>query len=193
MTAGGAHTLGLRDFVELFRERVRVELGRRSDVVINTAIGGSTIQNVADQLEHRITRFRPDAVFLGVGLNDARHETAGLPEFRTTYERVVAESGCVMVAQTPNGATPGVSEFVTQYGHEYADAIRTLAKELDLPLVDHGAVWDAVVAEGRSIEPWIGQGCHPNGYGHRVMAHTIFKALDIFAADSLTCRLPYPQ
>ena len=43
ITHGARHTYGFRDYTELFAERVRFELGRRLDVVLNTAVGGQRV------------------------------------------------------------------------------------------------------------------------------------------------------
>lgn len=193
VAAGVRHLHGHRDYTQLFAERVRWELDRPRDVVVNTAVGGSTVRELADDLEHRVLRFRPDVVVLGTGFNDTRNEAAGAGPFRAGYREVVdrcAES--VFVAQTPNGSMPTASAHVRPHLPAYTEVIREVAAERELTLVDHAEVWRE--AEERGImEAWISQGCHPNLYGHRVMAHTLLRSLDLFSLEgSVVCRLAVP-
>jgi len=199
VTQGGRHLHGWRSYPELFGERVRIELGRTRDVVVNTAVGGWQVGDVAGDLHRSVTRFAPDVVLLGLGLNDSRHESAGVAGFAERYRdlcRRIADAGALPVPQTPNGGLPTSAPFVRPHLPAYADAIRGVAADLGLPLVDHFAVWQAADApvdgEPGLMEHWMSQGCHPNGHGHRVMAHTVFRALGIFDPASPTCRLDVP-
>lgn len=45
ITHGASHTFGWRDYVQVFEERARYELGRVSDVVIRTGISGWTTRD----------------------------------------------------------------------------------------------------------------------------------------------------
>ena len=45
--------MGWRDYTQLFNERVRGELGRINDVVINTAISGNTTDNLLAGFDER--------------------------------------------------------------------------------------------------------------------------------------------
>ena len=51
ITQGVVHTNGFRDYTQLFAERVRCDLGRRQDIVINTAVFGNTICDLLDEFE----------------------------------------------------------------------------------------------------------------------------------------------
>ncbi|MEV1169893.1 GDSL-type esterase/lipase family protein [Nonomuraea sp. NPDC049784] len=192
VTAGVRHLHGHRDYTQLFAERIRWELRRDRDVIVNTAVGGSTIDDVAGDLEHRVLRFRPDVVVVGVGFNDTRNEAAGVEPFRARYQEVVDRCGePVFVAQTPNGSMPTASAHVLPHLPAYTTVIREIAAERGLTLVDHAAVWREAAERG-IMEAWISQGCHPNLYGHRAMAHTLLRSLDLFADDSVVCRLAVP-
>ena len=72
ITHGAAHTHGFRAFPEIFAERIRWELRRLYDVVINTAISGQTTVQLLDEKRYdwRVRRFQPDAVFILIGMND---------------------------------------------------------------------------------------------------------------------------
>jgi acyl-CoA thioesterase-1 len=193
VTAGVRHLHGHRDYTQLFAELIRWERRRDRDVIVNTAVGGSTIDDLAGDLDHRVLRFRPDVVIVGTGFNDTRNEAGGVEPFRARYREVVDRcAGSVFVAQTPNGSMPTASAHVLPHLPAYTQVIRDIAAERDLTLVDHAAVW--AEAEKREImEAWISQGCHPNVYGHRAMAHTLLRSLGLFDPDgSVICRLAVP-
>lgn len=69
ITHGAVHTFGRRDYTEYFAERVRAEMGRRMDMILNTAISGNTTQDLLESFDWRVAHFRPDVV-----LSYDRHE-----------------------------------------------------------------------------------------------------------------------
>ncbi|GAA3116857.1 lysophospholipase L1-like esterase [Kribbella aluminosa] len=194
VTQGSAYLHGHRDYTQLFAERVRVELKRSADAVINTAVGGRTIAAVAADADRAILRYRPDVVIFGAGLNDSRGGAEGVASFVDTYRdlcRQVGAAGARIVLQTPNGFLPSAADFIVDHLASYTEAIRALAVELALPLIDHAEVWATATDEAVPDE-WIGSGCHPNHFGHRVMANAVLRSLGIFDPDSATCRLYIP-
>ena len=54
ITHGAYHTFGWRDYTQLFAERVRGEMGRNMDVVINTAISGNTTRQLLEGFSWRV-------------------------------------------------------------------------------------------------------------------------------------------
>ena len=71
ITLGARHTYGHRSYTEHVAERLRGELVRRRDIVINTAISGDRVADLASDLEHRVFRFQPQVFSLMLGMNDA--------------------------------------------------------------------------------------------------------------------------
>jgi len=49
ITHGSVHLLEFRSYVQLFEERIRTELKRPLDAVINTAIGGWTLAQILNR------------------------------------------------------------------------------------------------------------------------------------------------
>src|SRR5947209_8360158 len=70
ITHGALHTLGWRSYPEHFAERVRWELRRMRDVVINTGISGDRTGGLLADLDWRVLRFKPDVASVIVGMND---------------------------------------------------------------------------------------------------------------------------
>ncbi|GAA4288053.1 SGNH/GDSL hydrolase family protein [Georgenia daeguensis] len=192
VTAASWHTWGGRGHAELFHERLR-EIGRTRDGVIDTAVSGWRVGDLAEQLDVVCLRYSPDVVVIGTGLNDTKGGADGVAEFGRTYRDVVArlrDAGALVVVQTPNGSLPTSPVHVLDHVDAYAAEIRAIAEELDLVLVDHLAVWEATPTD--TTFHWLGHGCHPNAYGHRAMARTLIETFGIWDPESRTGRLTLP-
>lgn len=181
VTQGARHTNGWRDYTELFAERWRWELKRRRDIVINTAVSNRRVSDLDDDLDHSVLRHRPDVVVLMFGLNDAALGEDGLAEFTDRYTSVLhrlrQESDALLVLQTPNDVAVSDEPRRTVLPR-YAAAVRDLATRTGAVLVDHYRAWTEVDPQDRQ-EYWISHGCHPNEYGHRMLARELFHALEL--------------
>ncbi len=187
---GAFHTHGWRDYGEIFEERVRFELHRPLDVMINNAFSGNTTRDLLSSFGRRIEQFKPDVVFLMVGLNDCNPEReVSLQEFETNLQelqRRIASWGGLMVVQTAQPIAPGGSPAREQTFDAYMDILRKVAKETNSPLIDHTDIWRRYAKQPAY---WMSDALHPNQYGHLFFAHTLFRALGIFDPDtSAVCR-----
>ncbi|SEE91665.1 SGNH/GDSL hydrolase family protein [Ruania alba] len=193
VTAAGWHTWGSRGYSELFHERLR-EVGRTRDGVVTTAVSGWQVGNLLAELDAVCLRYRPDIVLIGTGLNDTKGTTDGVHDFARRYTELVhrlrAETGALVVAQTPNDTLTTGPDHVVAHLAEYVEAIRGVAAETGAVLVDHYAVWQAT--EVNSVYHWLGHGCHPNAYGHRAMARTLLQACGLWDPLSRSGRLTIP-
>lgn len=196
ITHGAAHTIGWRDYSELFSERLRYEMGRSRDVVIKTGISGWTIERIANDLEWNVLQFQPDCVSIMIGMNDCVQGDAGLDSFRKTYlrtiERIRQETGAAILLHTPNWTLATGGDERDRNLPAYMEAVLQVASGAGVPVVDHFSEWVAAEPSG-AMHHWIAHGCHPNEYGHRVMAHAIFRALGIWDDASWTCQLNIPR
>ena len=214
ITQGAKHTRGWRDYTQLFRERIG-EMARNEDIVINTAVGGWSTQALEPRLDERILRYKPDAVFLMFGTNDAATGLSGIEAFETRYEEILKRIrgsgiGLVIVQttvpmmtvdphdtiniaewpdeKTREGKLKGLVERRTSL-EPYVSCTRRVAEKTGIQLIDHCAVWARVgAARGQLMDG----GFHPNEYGHRLIAHTVFRECGIFDAESWTCRMAVP-
>lgn len=193
ITHGSLHTFGKRDYVQIFSERVRFELKRTMDVVINTAICGNTSRDLLKTFDWRVSQFSPHAVFVMIGMNDCSDKNdLGLAEFKYNIEEItgrIARLGAVAILQTACPILPGAATDREPYFPSYMDAIRQIALDLALPLIDHTRFWEH---NRESHFFWMSNAFHPNAYGHRAFAHLIFRALGIYDQKSPCCRLYLP-
>lgn len=186
ITQGVTHTRGRRSYVEHFAERVRGELGRRADAVVNSGVAGATASDVLPEFHWRVARFAPDVVTVMFGANDANAGPEGVRSYRYALDQVVQRSrdvGATVLLQTPPPVRPGAGpdpDVVAAYAAE----VRSLAADLGVVLVDHHARWAAA-----DDEPWFGDPLHPNGTGHLELAGALFERLGIAGEDSQVCAL----
>lgn len=193
ITHGAVHTWGRRDYSELFRERILFELARGQDIVINTATSGNATIELLDTFDWRAGQFKPDACFLMIGMNDCA-ESRNMP--RDQFEANLHEladrfdaMGTVTVMQTTCPILPGGAPDREPYFDDFMQAIRDVAAQRSLPLIDHTAWWHKTAP---ALDYWMDNAFHPNAFGHRAFAHLLFRDLDIFDPTSPTCRLFVP-
>jgi acyl-CoA thioesterase I len=183
----GVGTDGWRSFVEHFAERVRTELGRVDDVVINTGISGNQTEDVLAGFDARVRRFHPDVVVVMLGTNDSVAGPAGRDVFRQHLDRIVERVrglGAVPVLQVPPPVDTSAATERADLGG-YADIVREVAAAREAVLVDHRAHW-LRAGGGQAPPQWLDDEIHPNARGHLEMARTIFRRLHIFDPESPT-------
>lgn len=190
ITHGARHTYGWRDYTELFAERVRYEMQRGRDIVINTGESGNVTQDLVDDFNWRIAQFDPDVVSVMIGLNDSSRGPAHRHRFRANLNEIVAAVRAIGAALLLNTTNPKV--FSEDDLPAYNEVIREVAEHHGLELVDHWTHWMTSRPEDAQRANWMRDTCHPNEFGHRAFAQLIFRNLGIEDPDSPTCRLIVP-
>jgi lysophospholipase L1-like esterase len=193
ITHGAVHTHGSRDYVQLFEERVRFELGRSQDLVLKSAISGQTTRDLLATFDWRMAQFRPHVVFIMVGMNDcSTGRKLDLPTFQQNLAELVQRVtalGALLVLQTTCPILPGSAPDREPQFDAYMQALRDAAAAGGLPLVDHTAYWRANPAK---FYDWMANQFHPNEYGHRVFFRLVAQELGIWDPTSNCGRLFIP-
>ncbi len=194
ITHGAVHTFGWRDYTELFAERVRYELGRTMDIIIDSAISGDNTRGLIESFDWRVGRFNPDIVFVMIGMNDcSENNPIGLDEFAGNLERLadmITKAGAISIMQTTCPIIPHHAPDREPYFPSYMDAIRKVSADKNLPLIDHTKYWQE---NSEKLFYWMSNAFHPNEMGHRAFAKLIFQSLDIWDVEnSYTCKLIIP-
>ena len=195
ITHGAAHTCGFRAFPEIFAERLRWEMRFLYDVVINTGISGQTTVQLLDENRYdwRVRRFKPDVVFILIGINDivklkdAEKFHANLLQL----VRSVRSDGAIPILQTYGNIlhVPENDTNMLRYEKlpEYNQLIRQTAAAESIILVDHEKHWNANAPDEKTLKLWLGESIHPGGKGHLEMAKLIFETLNISDPASPCC------
>jgi len=169
-----------RSFGGRLGEFVRTELGRNEDVFIVNATPGQCVETI--DVESRIFRYRPDFVLFSLGPGEAAHGTSGLLAFEQSLGRLLvrlADAGIVAVLCTPpltpvDEAEDSVDRLI------YVEAIRAIAAEYDVPLVDHFAHWETAATEIGGLERWFeGESTSPGRVGHEQLTRRIILDLQL--------------
>ena len=194
-TQGALHTHGWRSFPEHFAERIRWELKRMRDIVINTGTSGELARGFLSDIDWRILHLKPDVVSIMLGIADCRQGPVARELFRkdlTTLVTRVMAAGAIPLLNTPN--TVYVKNATLQADlPAYAQIVRDVAKATKAGLIDHYAHWETAKPDQEALLKWLDdQNIHPGFAGHREIAKVIFQELGIFDADSPTCKLEVP-
>ncbi len=190
ITHGASHTHGERSYHEHFAERVRWEMGRRRDIVVNTGISGDTADGILKDFEHRVSRFKPDVVSIMIGMNDCTRGSEGRTKFESNLGelvRRVRSNGAVPLLHTTNTIGPS-SDSRRNDLPAYNEIIAKTARSEKTVLVDHWSYWRKQHPDALSLGEWLNDPIHPNARGHREFAILLFRTLDIYDVNSPTCQ-----
>ncbi len=195
ITHGAKHTEGHRSYPEIFEERMRWEMGRTRDWVINTGISSQTTRLILDDFDWRVARFAPSVVSLMIGTNDCAKTDLPVPVFEQNlgiFVEKVRALNAIPVLHTPNPIIIGLSEERKTLP-DYIPAIRKVAENQKIILVDHYAYWEDRHKRylNHVYRQWLNDRLHPNYKGHQQMARLMFRTLGIFDAEHPTCGAEY--
>lgn len=184
-------------FVAIIEHRLASE-GYEADV-INAGVPSNRTDQGVTRLDSDVLAHDPDAVLIMFGTNDSCHDPGEsgprlpLEEYEANLRRIVLrirDAGAVPILMTPPAlGTMWSVERHPVYAEEgrnapliiYSEAVRRVAGEERVPLVDHFRKWhDMGDPERDSLLP---DGCHPNGEGHDVLAGSIHPVLHAVAAE----------
>ncbi|MGH8876823.1 MAG: SGNH/GDSL hydrolase family protein [Stackebrandtia sp.] len=185
-TQGALHTGVHKGYVQHFEERVRWELGRLTDFVVNTGVSGQGVDEILDDFGHRVARFEPAVVTALVGSNESVRGPLGQGWHRCNLARLVDEVralGAVPVLLTPCPIDRAADEAHRDLP-PYARISRDVAAAKDVILVDLETEWRswgaAVTAD------WRNDAIHANARGHLMIARKLFADLGILDPGSQT-------
>jgi lysophospholipase L1-like esterase len=178
ITQGIVHTAGVRGWVEHVHERIRWQLNRRTDIVINSGVAGWRATDVLAAYDHVIGRFSPDVLSISLGTNDAIEGLNGLAQFHDSMHAIIAKTAAAqIVVHTP--------VLVSQSGRvlraelpAYCQAVREIAADTSVVLVDHEVYWQTHFS-GNDPIPWLNDPAHPNAVGHLHMANHTLRTLGL--------------
>jgi lysophospholipase L1-like esterase len=189
VTQGAKHTWGFRSYSEIFSERIRWEMGRNSDFIINAGINGGNSKTLLNNFEWGVAQFNPTVVFIMCGLNDCQPNGIRLSDFdKNIYSLIkkIRALGAIPILQTPNYIN---EESLYKYNYKgrngirrYIAQIRKAACENKIILIDHWEFWSK-----NNYKNWLDDPLHPNYRGHVEISKLIFKEISIYDPNFFTC------
>ncbi|MDZ4402444.1 exo-alpha-sialidase [Prosthecobacter sp.] len=175
--------------------------------VHNAGIPGNTTAQARKRLQEDVLRHKPRVVVMQFGINDSAVDVWRKPPMtrpRVTLESFI-ENYRVMIAETQKQGAKVIlmttnplrwtSKLRELYGKppynadaedgfeslnlvRYNEALRKLATELKVPLVDVHAAYPAFAAQNKTtIEEMVADGMHPGDLGHQLVAELLVPAI----------------
>jgi len=163
---------------EFWVDELRALLAKRYPelaTVINSAEGAMWSEWGVDNLENRVLVHRPDMVFIEFAMNDAYLPyNTGLEQCKYRLEVMIeriweTNRSCDIILMTMN---PPIGEHLTIRPRieEYYDVYRTVAKERNLPLIDHYAAWKLILEHDEErFQRLVPDGIHPAPIGDKAV------------------------
>ncbi len=166
-----------RGWVEFFSDKIKVDLQRRLDVVLDTAVRDSLVSTLRRNVDWRILRFQPDVVFLMPGPRESIAGEAGMKRFEVDLRKLVErleEEGTVVGLCTPP-SIPGPDDQFRDLG-SYVRLITQVASETDAILIDHWQHWSQLESPASLLDHTQQR---PNFTGHQKLARHLLRTLGI--------------
>jgi acyl-CoA thioesterase-1 len=155
--------------------------------VVNAGIGGNTTADGWARLERDVLAHRPRYVVLMFGLNDSwidEGRTASrvsVSAYRENLAKMIAairDRGATVVLMTPNPAiAPKYPAERNVTLKPYVDAVRDLAREEKLELVDVYSRFAELAVEGVDLNSQFTDAMHPNPAGQKLIAELLTTRL----------------
>ena len=191
ITHGCMHTKGGRNYFEHFNELIRWDMGRKNDVMINTGISGDRMPGILKDWNFRVARFEPQIISLNMGMNDCGAGQANLARYKAdlkTFVKKARDLKAVVILQVPSIALPADKNRQTTLPM-YSKAIREVAQEDKVLLVDHPAHFYHYKKTAQDLKTWMNDNIHPNDKGQIEMFKKMTQDLGLFNKKYPTCRL----
>ncbi|MHB1079428.1 MAG: GDSL-type esterase/lipase family protein [Prosthecobacter sp.] len=175
--------------------------------VHNAGIGGNTTRDALKRLQTDVLKYKPRIVVMQFGINDsavdvwknppATEPRVPLAEYLSNLRRMIAaaqqaKAQVILMTTNPLRWTSKLKEMygkppynpAAEDGFDsatlagYNDALRQLAAELKLPLVDVRAAYPDFAAKHQTtIEGMLLDGMHPNDLGQQLVAELLVPAI----------------
>ena len=175
--------------------------------VANAGVGGNTTREARKRLVKSVLQYKPRIVIMQFGINDAAVDVWKTPpateprvplaEYLENMTFMIAESRkqkAKVILMTTNplrwtsrlremyGKPPYLRDaedgFDSPFLAAYNEALRKLAKELDVPLVDVRAAYPAfALKHQKTIDEMLLDGMHPGDLGHQLVAELLVPAI----------------
>ncbi|MCP4782466.1 MAG: DUF2920 family protein [Fuerstiella sp.] len=178
ITGAYYHTGGVRAWCDMLGLALQQANPRANVEMINAGISGHTTVNALARIDKDVIAKQPHLVVVMFGMNDVTR--VPLEDYQRNLRAIIArcqDAGAAVLLCTPNSVYENQARPNDRLA-EFSGAVRQLADELKLSLVDCFTAWQTL----RDDDPaaWMllmSDTIHPNMNGHRVFAQLMTKAI----------------
>lgn len=188
-------------FHKLLSDRIKAEFGTEV-TVINAGIGGNFSDDGLARIQTDVLDKKPDFCCVMFGTNDvtnARKGQEALDKYAQNMKEIISKlqaQKIEVVLMTPGmlcsrgfKGFKGGWWFIHKYYEslqkggkmdQYADAMRKVAKEMNVPVADAYAEWKALEKKGVDTTAMLVNGMnHPTAEAHKIFADKLYELLFI--------------
>lgn len=167
-----------RAFTARFAGAVRTTFDRPRDLFIDGTFPQARLSEILFEFDKRIAKFRPDVCFLSLSLLEAEGKaTDRLEKMLLRMIQWSRQNGCHLVLQTPPCVPPRNDAELTRR-LVFVEAVRGVAAEHSLTIVDHWEHWEAALTRSGVPEGWMAlDTATPTEEGHRQLARRLLLDL----------------
>ncbi|MEN6548959.1 MAG: SGNH/GDSL hydrolase family protein [Armatimonadia bacterium] len=172
------HTGGRRAWTEMLGLALQRLYPLAKLETINAGLSGTVSGDGLRRLEKDVLAHHPDVVVVMFGMNDVARAT---PEaYETNLRQIVDKcraAGAEVVLCTPNTIGTDASRPMDKL-RAHAEIVRRLAAELQVPLADCFAAYEAVGQRNpRELTTLMSDNIHPNMRGHKLFAEVMAETI----------------
>lgn len=199
ITHGAAWTSGYDSCTQNFEKYLKEDLGRKDDVVINTAISGCTSEDHINDPDYRVKNYTPDVVIIMLGMNDFDSGMT-VDTFKQNLKTIAGwckekNPDCQVILRACQSLSDAPADQAMMDALAvFCRVVNETAAEENWILVDHYKTWEDARKEQSYIGHsgyWNGNYAHPNGRGHQVMLRDMLEAMGLQNTESELYNMEY--
>mgnify|MGYP002622838044 CR=1 FL=1 len=169
-----------------FANALRTRLNRPQDIVVDAARRGGALQDVLSDLDSRIIRRRPDVILLHCGFNESSADSSEITTFESnllTIARICRAHGVQLVLSTCPVPVRSDDDPAAIHQLVYNEAVRAIAAEWELPIVDHSHEWEHFAIHPGLAGSWFESDAPvPGAIGHARLCESLLAEISIWQA-----------
>lgn len=172
------HTGGRRAWADMLAIALEKTFPAARITMHNAGISGHTSAQGLARIENDVLARKPDLVVVMFGMNDTAR--GSIEEFDRNLREIVSRcrrAGAAVVLSTPNSVYENPDRPTARLA-EFAETVRRVAKDLNVPLADSYAAYEAIRAKDPNA--WrmlMSETIHPNMNGHRLFAEVMAETI----------------
>jgi len=177
-----------KDYVSLFKDKLRENFSETNVEIINKGIGGETSKDGVNRLE-QILKEKPNVVIIGFGMND-KSEGISLEEFYRNLNEIIAVFKRVRVLLLNLHPLFKDDKRTIMFNK----IIKKVADEKRIRMVDIYKYW---MEEFRNPKKGLRDGCHVNQLGNKLYSKALLETISrknmiiLWAYNGFSCECNY--